>query len=229
MSTNAKKIIRILLVDDHRVIRAGLRMLLESRRGMTVVGEAGTRADAIEIASREKPDIILLDLDLGPNGSGIDLMPDLLSAASGARILMLTGVRDQETHQHAVRLGAMGLVLKEKAADELFKAIEKVYAGEVWLDRSLTARVLSSMTRSSETKNVEPETDKVSVLTEREREVVTLVAEGLTNQAVADRLFISETTVRHHLTSIFSKLGISNRFELIILLHQERLARVARH
>jgi two-component system nitrate/nitrite response regulator NarL len=121
----------------------------------------------------------------------------------------------------------MGLVLKEKAPDELFKAIEKVYAGEVWLDRSLTALVLSKIVRSNGTKKIEPETDKIALLTEREREVVTLVSEGLGNKGIAERLFISPTTVRHHLTSIFRKIEVSNRFELIILLHQQKLARAA--
>lgn len=203
-------------------------MLLESHPGLIVIGEAGARADALAIASREKPDIILLDLDFDHNGNGLDLMPELRSVADDARVLLLTGVRDSEVLQRAVRIGVMGLVLKEKAPDELFKAIEKVYAGEAWLDRSLTARVLSKIVRSNDTKKIEPETDKIALLTEREREVVTLVSEGLKNKGIAERLFISETTVRHHLTSIFSKLEVSNRFELIILLHQQKLARAAR-
>jgi two-component system nitrate/nitrite response regulator NarL len=203
-------------------------MLIESRPGMAVVGEAGTQTNAIAIASREKPDIILLDLDLGLGCSGIDLMPQLLSAASDARILLLTGVRDSEAHQRAVSLGAVGLVLKEKAAEELFRAIEKVYAGELWLDRLLTAHVFKRMTRNGWNGEVEPETDKISLLSEREREVVTLVSEGLKNREIAERLFISETTVRHHLTSIFSKLDVSNRLELVIFLHEKKLARIAR-
>jgi two-component system nitrate/nitrite response regulator NarL len=156
-------------------------------------------------------------------------MSGLLSVAGDARVLLLTGVRDPEVHQRAVRVGAMGLVFKEKPPDDLFKAIEKVYAGEVWLDRSLTARVLTKMVRSNDTKQIEPETNKATLLTEREREVVTLVSEGLKNKDIAERLFISETTVRHHLTSIFSKLDVASRFELIILLHQQKLARTARY
>src|SRR5262249_10447028 len=161
--------------------------------------------------SREKPDIILLDLNFGEN-SGLQLMAELLSEGDGARILLLTGVRDSEIHQQAVRIGAMGLVLKAKAPDELFKAIDKVYAGEVWLGRSLTARVLTKIVRNSDNNNnktIDPKVDRFSLLTEREREVVTLVSEGLKNKGIAERLFISETTVRHHLTSIFSKLDVS--------------------
>jgi two-component system nitrate/nitrite response regulator NarL len=220
---NAKKPIRILLIDDHLVVREGLRLLLESRAGLTVVGEAGNRREALAITSRERPDIILLDLDLGRAGSGLDFMPELLSAARNSRILLLTAVRDPEAHQQAVQLGAMGLVSKEKGSEELFKAIEKVYAGEVWLDRSLTARVLSGISHPGDKKS--PEAEKIASLTEREREVMALISEGLKNKDIADRLFISETTVRHHLTSIFSKLDVSNRFELIILLHKHKLAK----
>src|SRR5262249_19937594 len=131
MATNNRKSIRILLVDDHLVVRAGIRMLLDSRPGLTVVGEAGTRADALTAASREKPDIILLDLDFGGNYD-LDLMAELLSVAGNTCLLLLTAVRDSEVHQEAVRRGAKGVVLKEKAPEELFKAIEKVHAGEVW-------------------------------------------------------------------------------------------------
>ena len=227
MSTNKRKSICILLVGDHLVVRAGLRMLLESQPRFAIVGEATGRTDALPIATREKPDIILLDFDFGGSGS-LDLMAELLSVAEDARLVLLTGIRDSELHQRAVQIGAMGVVLKEKDPDELFKAIEKVYAGEVWLDRSLTARVLSKMARSNGTRKIETETNKIDLLTERERQVVALVNEGLKNKGIADRLYISETTVRHHLTSIFSKLEISNRFELILFLHQQELAKAAR-
>jgi two-component system nitrate/nitrite response regulator NarL len=229
MTRAKRKPIRILLIAEHLIIRAGLRLLLESHPGFVVVGEAGARADALAVATREKADIILLDVDFSSHDSGLDLMSGLLSVAGDARVLLLTGVRDPEVHQRAVRVGAMGLVFKEKPPDDLFKAIEKVYAGEVWLDRSLTARVLTKMVRSNDTKQIEPETNKATLLTEREREVVTLVSEGLKNKDIAERLFISETTVRHHLTSIFSKLDVASRFELIILLHQQKLARTARY
>src|SRR5215831_144366 len=162
MSPHQQNRIRILLVDDHLVVRAGLRMLLDSHPGLTVVGEAGTRVEALTVASREKPDIILLDLNFSEN-SGLQLMAELLAEGDDARILLLTGVRDSEIHQQAVRIGAMGLVLKEKAPDELFKAIEKVYAGEVWLDRSLTARVLTKIVRNSDTNNnktIDPKVDR---------------------------------------------------------------------
>src|SRR5258708_5750508 len=165
--------LRIVLIDDHAIVRAGLRMLIESHAGMIVVGEAATRVDALAIAAREQPDIILLDLDL-EGESGLDFLQELLEIPPRARVIILTGVRDPEAHRRAVRLGAMGLVIKDKAAEVLIKAIEKVYAGEVWLDRALTASVLSEMAQADQTKKPDPEAEKIGSLTSREREIVGL-------------------------------------------------------
>src|SRR5262245_38671371 len=203
MALSPPLLIRILLIDDHAVVRAGLRMLIESRLGWHVVEEAANGPDALAAAAREQPDIIVLDLDLG-NSSGLDFLAELQVTAPAARVLILTGVRDPELHRRAIHLGALGLVVKEKAAEVLLHAIEKVAAGEVWLEPSLTASVLREMTRSRETQSRDPETVKISRLTQREREVIPLIGEGLKNQQIAKRLFISEATVRHHLTSIFA-------------------------
>lgn len=216
--------IRILLIDDHTIVRAGLRMLIENHDGMIVVGEAGTRIEGLSLATREQPDIVLLDLDMGPE-SGLDFMPQLLVAAPQARVVILTGLRDAEAHRRAVHLGAIGLVFKEKAAEVLIKAIKKVHSGEVWLDRALTATVLSEMSHADEREKSDPEAQKISFLTEREREVVGLVCEGLKNKQIGDRLFISEATVRNHLTSILSKLGLSDRFELALYAYRHHLAK----
>ena len=224
MSEAVKEPIKILLVDDHVIVRAGLRMLIESNKGMAVVGEAGTRADALSIAAREQPEIILLDLDMG-NESGLDFLRELLTTAARARIVMLTGVRDLEAHRRAVHLGAMGLVLKDKATEVLIKAIEKVNAGEVWLDRSLTASVLTEMSQADQIRGADPEAGKIGALTSRELEIVGLVSEGLKNKQIAERLFISEATVRNHLTSILSKLELSDRFELALYAYRHHLAK----
>jgi DNA-binding NarL/FixJ family response regulator len=226
MTTLDVNTVRILLVDDHAVVRAGLRMLIESRPGLAVVGEAATTSDAVATAGREQPDLILLDLDLGGD-SGLDILPELFATAKQARVLLLTGVRDPEEHHRAIRLGAMGVVLKEKAAEDLLKAIEKVHAGEVWLDGALMARVLGrSLPGDPATTN--PEVAKIATLTEREREVIALICEGLQNKLIGERLFISETTVRHHLTSIFDKLGVTNRLELVIYAYRHGLAKLPR-
>ena len=223
MVNPAAEPIRVLLVDDHAVVRAGLRMIIQSRAGMTIVGEAGNRDDAVSLAASEHPNIILLDLDLGGD-SGMNLITDLIAASSEARIIILTGVRDPEVHRQAVLLGAMGIVKKEKAAEVLITAIERVHLGEAWLDPSLVAGVLSEMTLSSKGRKIDPEAEKIAALTNREREVIALVGEGIKSREIAGRLFISETTVRHHLTSIFDKLGVADRVELLIYAYRHGLA-----
>ena len=217
------KTIRVLIIDDHVVIRAALRMFLDSQPGVTVVGEGSGPQDALTIAIQEQPDIILLDLDLG-DANGLDLLPQLQMAAPEARVIVLTGLRDVEQHRRAVRLGAVGLVLKEKAAEVLLEAIAKVYAGEVWLDSLLVASVLSEMTRHRTSQPIDPEEIKIKALTAREREIIKLIGQGLKNQAIAERLCISEATVRHHLTSIFGKLAVGDRLELAIYAYRHGLA-----
>ena len=214
--------IRILIVDEHPIVRAGLRMLLENQPRMTVVGEAGSRGDAVAVAGREQPDMILLDLDLGAE-NGLDFLPELLSVAATAQVLVLTGIRDSEVHQRAVRLGAKGVVLKEKTADVLIKAMEKVHAGEAWLDRSTVSKVLARMSKAGEANGRDPEAAKIATLTARERDVIALVARGLGTKQIAEHLFISEKTVRNHLASIYSKLEVSYRLELAIYAYNHGL------
>jgi two-component system nitrate/nitrite response regulator NarL len=223
MSISVSQRTRVLIIDDHAIVRTGLRMLLESQAGITVVGEAANRTDALATAVREQPDIILLDLDLGGESS-LDCLPELLAVASEARVLILTGVCDPELHRRAVYLGAMGLVLKEKAVAVLLQAIEKVRAGEVWLEGAMIASVLREMTQTRETLQTDPEAARIAMLTEREREIVALVGQGLRYKQVAERLFISEITVRHHLTAIFAKLRVADRLELVIYAYRHGLA-----
>jgi len=199
-------------------------MLLESQPGITVVGEASTCADALALATSTQPDVIVLDLDLGGENA-VESIPTLLCTAPETRILVLTGVRDPEVHRQAIRHGALGLVLKEKAVETLLQAITKVRAGEVWLEPTMIARVLGDLTRPQPSPQASSEAAKIASLTEREREVITLVGEGLRNKHIAERLYISEATVRHHLTAVFAKLGVSDRFELAIYAYQHGLAK----
>ena len=129
-------------VDDHPVARAWLEIVIRGQEGMEIVGEAETGREAIELAKRLQPDIIMLDIDLGEE-SGLDLLPELRTVAEKTRVLMLTGMRDPEAHRRAVRLGAMGVVLKEKADEAIISAIRSAHAGEVWIDRSLMESLLA--------------------------------------------------------------------------------------
>jgi two-component system nitrate/nitrite response regulator NarL len=222
MSAATSEPIRILIVDDHAILRAGLRMLIDQNPAMKVIGVAGNGREALALAASEQPDLIILDILLGDE-DGLTLLPELRDAATNARVLVLTGLRSSESQRRAILAGAMGVVLKEHAAEVLIKAINKVHQGEVWLDRSLMGSVLDQMTQAQE---IDPEKSKIASLTDREREVITLIAEGLKNKQIGQRLFISETTVTHHLSSIFSKLGVSDRLELIIYAFRYRLAQL---
>ena len=225
MGSNTTDEIRILIVDNHLVVRTGLRMLIESQPGMRVVGKAANRAEALAVAASKKPNMILLDIDLGSE-NGLDFLPELRETATDARVLILTGVKDAEMHRRAARLGAAGLVLKEQAAEVLLKAIRKVHQGEVWLDRSMMGTILNEMTQAD--KKPAPDVSNIASLTAREKEVIALIAEGLKNKQIAERLFISETTVTHHLSSIFSKLGVSDRLELVIYAFAHGVAKMPR-
>jgi len=217
--------IRILMIDDHAMLRTGLRMIIESHMGMVVVGEAENRHESLAAIAMETPDIILLDLDLGDE-NGLDLLPELIAAVPDARIILLTGLRDPEVQRRAILLGAMGLVSKQKAADTVIRAIEKVHAGEVWLDRAMIATILNDRVNPNIAPDQNVEALRIAKLTEREREVIRLIGEGIKNRQIAERMFISEATVRHHLTSVFAKLGVTDRFELVIYAFQHGLAKL---
>jgi DNA-binding NarL/FixJ family response regulator len=175
--------------------------------------------------ARLRPDIILLDLDLGTE-SGLDLLPELLEAGEGARVLVVTALPDPELHLRAVRIGAMGVVLKTDSMDLLFKAIHKVYSGEAWLSKSMVSNVVMELHRRS-TNKTDRETAKIASLTPREEEIVKLIGEGRRNKQIGERLFISEKTVRHYLTSIYDKLEVNDRLELMIYAYQHGLAKVS--
>ena len=216
--------IRLVIVDDQLVVREGLRMLLESHQGMKVVAMAGTRSEALEIIARESSDLIILNLELG-GYSALSFIPQLREVAKNARVLALTALRDSEIHQRAAQLGAMGVVLKEDAADLLLKAIEKVYKGEAWLDRLTLGNLLWQLS-SKDKESLDPQRKRISALTDRERQVIALITEGLKNRQIAERLFISPTTVTHHLSSIYSKLGVTDRLELVVYAFANKLAKM---
>ncbi|HEU5086697.1 MAG TPA: response regulator transcription factor, partial [Roseiflexaceae bacterium] len=168
-------------------------------------------------------DIVVLDLDLGGE-SGMDLIPTLIATVPGVRILVLTGMRDGNIQRSAVQVGAVGLVEKDEVLATLVPAIRKVAQGQVWLDPALVASVLQEMVRARGASEPDADGLRISRLTERERDVIRLICQGLTNRVIAERLVISETTVRHHLTSIFSKLEVENRLERVIYAFRNGLA-----
>lgn len=216
--------LKVLIVADYSLVLAGLGMLLENQPDMTVVAMTGDRREALAVAARESPDLILLDLDLQTEDV-TTLLPELRETAKNARVLILTNITEPEVHRRVIRLGAMGVVLKFQTPEVLFKAIRKVHAGEVWMDRTSMGNVLHEMTRKVPDRD-DPEAPKIRSLTDREHQVIALIAEGLKNKQIAERLFISETTVTHHLSSIFSKLEVSDRLELVIYAFAHNLARM---
>lgn len=206
--------IRILLIDDHQSFIWGMVKLIESDSpNMKVIGTAGDISEALVIAQREQPDIILLDIDLNGKNS-LDSMP-LLREVTSAVVLILTGVRDPETHDRAVLSGARGVVQKEESAEIILKAIRKVYEGEIWLGRAATGRIFTKLLGHSNN-HASPESTRIASLTSREREIIdVIIKQGRsTNKQIAAHLNMSEHTLRNHLSSIYSKLEVENRLEL---------------
>jgi two-component system nitrate/nitrite response regulator NarL len=226
MGTQPERPIRIVIVDDHPILRAGLRMIFESQPMLDVVGEATGCEEALAAVAKRRPHIILLDLELGDESSAA-LVPELLAAAPGSRVIMMSGLRNVEAYRQALMLGAMGLVYKEQTIENLLTAIAAVHAGEMWIERTVIADVLNTRAVAQGALEV-GDADRIAALTAREREVIRLVGEGLRNKQIADRLVISEATVRHHMSSIFGKLGVNDRFELVIYAYRNALARVPR-
>jgi DNA-binding NarL/FixJ family response regulator len=219
MTSLENRSIRILLVEEESLVRTALQKLLESWPQYEVVGEAGSKNETLEMLERLDPDVILLTLP-GDESEGLEVVRELAQASERAQLLVLMGDSEPGLAVQVVRLGARGVVRKKRAADELRRAIQKVHEGkEIWLDRTS----LASLITVGEALGRE-RVGNLSLLTEREREVVSLVTKGFKNKEVGERLFISETTVRHHLTTIFDKLKVRNRFELISHLHRHRFS-----
>ena len=214
--SNSGVAIRVMLVDDYAMVRTGFRMILEECGDFQIVGEAGTLSEALRVAEQQNYDVALLKLDLGGQ-DGSELIVPLLKLQPQSRILMLASLREVGFIRQITTLGARGILMKEHSAQTLIKAIECVHRGELWMDRSLVATLIGDLQREGEPETItNSHALKIAGLTPREHEVTTLIGEGLKNKEIARRLFISETTVRHHLTSIFAKLGVSDRLELVI-------------
>ena len=223
--SSEQKPIRVMIVDDHKSIVWGLQRLIESSEPrMEVVAMATSCAEMLSTVAAANPDIILLDLDL--NGeSAVDVMLDL-PRLSSAQVLVLTGVRDPAVHQAAIMRGARGVVGKDESADVLLLAIERVHAGEVWINRQMMGKVLSAISSGNANEaNSNPEIARIASLTPREREIVRVVVRnrGAKSMEIAESMHISEHTLRNHLTVIYDKLNLRNRLDLFAYAVEHRL------
>jgi two-component system, NarL family, nitrate/nitrite response regulator NarL len=219
MAAQPVRPIRVMLVDDHRSVLWGLEKLIEGERPrMQVVAKATGCASALEAAARTTPDVVVLDLDLAGESS-TQIIPRL---ASGARVLVLTGMRDEKTRETSILSGACGIVHKEEPAETILKAIEKVHQGELWLDRSTIGRIFVELSRPKPQPAPDPEARKIASLTSREREIVGHIVQdpGADNRRLAEKLRIGEHTLRNHLSRIYDKLEVPNRLELYVYAQQ---------
>lgn len=210
--------LQVLLVDDHEVVRLGLRALLEAQPAIRVVGEAGTAAEAIAAVERQPPDVVVMDIRM-PGRSGIEACREIKKHWPEVEVLMLTSYAEDELLMEAIQAGAAGYVLKQVGSDDLVRAIEAVGRGEALLDPAVTRRVLERVRQAER----EADVTAFSDLTERELEVLSLVADGKTNPEIAETLYLSEKTVRNYVSNILSKLGLSNRVELATYAIEHRI------
>ncbi len=202
------KTVRILVADDHSVVRAGLRALLERQAGFRVVAEASTGEEAVKQAEEHQPDVAVLDIRM-PGLSGIEACRRIVKAVPHCRVIMLTSYAEDELLMAAIQAGAAGYVLKRIGDNELVQAVERVSRGEGMLDPAMTASVFAEMRKATEAQHAAA----FSELTPQELAVLALVAQGLTNRQIALKLYLGEGTVRNYVSSVLSKIGASNRAE----------------
>jgi len=202
--------IRVFLLDDHEVVRRGLRDLLESDGDIEIVGESATGVEATSRIPALRPDVAVLDARL-PDGSGIDVCRDVRSVDPSIKVLILTSYDDDEALFAAILAGAAGYLLKQVGGNDLVDAVRRVAAGQSLIDPSLTARVLERLRHGP------TEHEELASLTEQERKILILIAEGLTNRQIGERLFLAEKTVKNYVSSILSKLKLERRTQAAVL------------
>jgi DNA-binding NarL/FixJ family response regulator len=214
-----KGTIRLLIADDHPIVRDGLKKLLLLEDDFEVIGEAGDGREVLEKVRDLDPDVLLLDLRM-PNLDGLATLTALAQVNKRTRVIILTASEDKNEFVQAMKLGCSGIVLKQTAPDLIVKSIRKVHSGEIWLDSHTTAAVMRQFSTHLEGgTSGGGQTGKGrerSPLSTREREIVALVAQGYKNKEMAEKMFISEQTVKNHLHNIFDKLGVSDRLELAL-------------
>ncbi|MCC6367875.1 MAG: response regulator transcription factor [Bryobacterales bacterium] len=213
-----EKFIRIVIADDHPIVRDGLKKLLTLEDDIKVVGEASDGRQVLELIQEQEPDVLLLDLRM-PNLDGLSVLQSLQQTGRKTRVIVLTASEDKNEFVQAMKLGCSGIVLKQTATELIVKSIRKVHAGEIWLDSHTTAAVMRQFASPADMMGGGSANGKArerSPLSTREREIVQLVAQGYKNKEMAEKMFISEQTVKNHLHNIFDKLGVSDRLELAL-------------
>ena len=210
MTETSDATIRVFLMDDHEVVRRGLKDLLEADGDIEVVGESGLAQEATRRIPALKPHVAVLDARL-PDGSGIDVCRDVRSTNPEIAALILTSYDDDEALFAAILAGASGYVLKQVTGHDLVDTVRRVAAGQSMIDPALTARVLDRV------RNGVPEASELAGLTEREREILELIAEGLTNRQIGEQLFLAEKTVKNYVSSLLAKLGLERRTQAAVL------------
>jgi DNA-binding NarL/FixJ family response regulator len=205
-----KKVIRVLMADDHMIFRQGVRKLLEEEDDISIVGEAANGNECIAMMAKLRPDILLLDINM-PDKDGLAVLQEVNFDSLSTQVIVLTAAEDDRDAVQVMRRGARGIVLKQSASDLLVKSIRHVHGGEIWLDNRITAKVMKAFSKDSNGGS----RDK-PILSNREKQIVLLVAQGNRNKEIGKNLFISEQTVKNHLHNIFDKLGVSDRLELAL-------------
>ncbi|MFJ7587504.1 response regulator [Streptomyces sp. NPDC097617] len=216
-SASAEASIKVFLLDDHEVVRRGLRDLLEAEADITVVGEAGTADQALARGPALRPDVAVLDVRL-PDGDGITVCRELRSRMPDLACLMLTSFDDEDALLDAIMAGAAGYVLKQIKGSDLVSAVRTVATGQSMLDPATTARLMRSLRHPEATKA--PEDTRLAALSERERAVLELIGDGLTNRQIAKRLYLSEKTVKNHISRLLGKLGVERRVQAAVIAAQ---------
>jgi DNA-binding NarL/FixJ family response regulator len=212
------RVLRLLVVDDHEVVRQGLVALLDRRAGFQVVAEAGTVAESIEAARRHEPDIVVMDVRL-PDGSGIEACREIRADRPETRVVMLTSYPDEEAVLSAIIAGASGYLLKQIRARDLVSALESVGRGESLLDPAVTEKVLERIRRIA----AGTFADELAQLTAQEQKILMLVADGKTNKEIASEVFLSDKTVKNYVSSILSKLNLERRAQAAAFVAKHRL------
>jgi DNA-binding NarL/FixJ family response regulator len=201
--------IRVFLLDDHEVVRRGVRELLEQNEDIEVVGEAGTAAEGLSRIPPTRPNVAVIDMRL-PDGNGVEVCREVRSHDASINCLILTSFSDDEALFDSIMAGAAGYLLKQIKGNDLVEAVRRVASGQSLLDPEVTARVLERLRKGPE------EDERLSRLTEQERKILDLIAEGLTNRQIAERMFLAEKTVKNYVSNLLSKLGMERRTEAAV-------------